>query len=147
MSGTSGTGNKAGISSSPEQPRLLRQAHGGALLSGGLRGHNGSRAGRPSSAAARLALDERIPLLEQIADGEVKTVVRDADGRERSVVQTVPIRERITAIAELGRIGMGPPVSSDDVLMRLVEQTEVLRSLLDSATCERVLTALADVWK
>jgi len=112
-----------------------------------LRGHNGSRAGRPSSAAARLALDERIPLLEQIADGEVKTVVRDADGRERSVVQTVPIRERITAIAELGRIGMGPPVSSDDVLMRLVEQTEVLRSLLDSATCERVLTALADVWK
>ena len=53
-------------------PSLVEQQHGGALLSGGIKGHRGA-GGRPPSAireAARLAFSERLHVLTGIADGE-----------------------------------------------------------------------------
>jgi hypothetical protein len=42
---------------------------------------------------------------------------------------------------------MGPPLSVDDVQLRLIEQARVLRTLLDPDLSDRVFKALADVWK
>ena len=80
----------------PEHIPLIPQKHGGALLS---RGIPGNRGGRPTSAvraAAALAFDERIPVLEAIADN---TDARDAD--------------RIRAIDLLGKLG---GVAHDEVI-------------------------------
>lgn len=53
------------------KPPLVPQEHGGAIYRGGLPGNKGG--GRPKSvvkAACLRSFDERIPVLESIADGE-----------------------------------------------------------------------------
>ena len=74
------------------EPDLVRQPHGGALLSGGVPGHRGG-AGRPPSVIrerCRGSFAERLTVLEEIAD--------DSE---------VPIRDRLKAIDLLGKYGLG----------------------------------------
>ena len=53
-------------------PRLVEQDHGGALLSGGVKGHKGA-GGRPPSKVrerCRDSFEDRLPFLEGIVDDE-----------------------------------------------------------------------------
>lgn len=75
-----------------DTPALIPQPHGGALLSGGVLGHRGGP-GRPPSAlreVMRLSLEERLPILEKLADDP-----------------TVAPRDRLKAIEILARYGIG----------------------------------------
>jgi hypothetical protein len=58
-------------------------------------------------AAARLAFDQRIVMLEQIADGELQILVRDRETGEVRGVRQPSFTDRISAIAELGRTAWG----------------------------------------
>ena len=70
---------KKRISGEISGPRLVEQDHGGALLSGGIKGHNGGT-GRPPSAIRELcrgSFAERLEVLTDIADDtEAKTIDR-----------------------------------------------------------------------
>lgn len=113
---------------------MRAQPHGGALRSGGT---NRGGPGRPPSAVretARTLYDERLPILAAIADD---SSMRPTD--------------RIQAVHELGRVGMGTAVSMEDVRERIVRQLEAVRDwgLHEgiSPECIRSLVlAMQDVW-
>ena len=87
-------------------PRLVEQGHGGALLSGGVRGNKGG-SGRPPSAIredARLAFAELLPAFKAIARGEVVEKVL-IDGKETEMTKSARVSDRIKAWDLLGRYG------------------------------------------
>ena len=70
----------------------IPQAHGGALLPGGVKGHKGG-SGRPKDivrAACAQAFDKRLPLLAKIADAKIEGVT---------------VAERLKALDMLARYG------------------------------------------
>ena len=88
---------------SPAIVTLRPQPHGGALRTGGT---NRGGPGRPPSAireAARALYDARLGLLAEIADDHA-----------------INSGDRIRALHELARVGMGNPVSLDDVRSCLI---------------------------
>src|SRR5438876_2914157 len=74
-------------SQTAKMPVLIPQRNGkGALLSGGMPGNRGG--GRRRTAIAEACLEsfaQRIPLLEQIADGKVMQKMKRGDGTELDV--------------------------------------------------------------
>ena len=82
--------NRRKTSGKTSGPRLVKQGHGGALLSGGVKGHKGA-GGRPPSKIrerCRDSFEDRLPFLEGIVD----------DGEERT-------SDRLKAHELLGRFG------------------------------------------
>ena len=142
---------------------LIPQPHGGALLSGGVPGKAGG-AGRPPSEVRQLAREayaQRIPVLAAIADGLVAVPLRErcprcghdpADEKERTVEKAIERApspgEQVRAMAELSKVGMGSPISIDDILHRLVQQMAVLREVLPPAAAEALIDRLGrEVWR
>jgi len=78
---------------------LIPQSNGrGALLSGGMPGNRGGT-GRPPDLIrqrCRESFDKRIPILEQIADDRLK----------KGSAQP-KVRDRILALSELAKVGLG----------------------------------------
>jgi hypothetical protein len=93
----------AEISGENSGPELVPQPHGGALLTGGVKGHDGSNAGRPKSAIRELCrqgFEEVVPDLVEIAKG--------AATREWAGNPVGPMfGERVRAADVLAKYGLG----------------------------------------
>src|SRR5438552_3569816 len=107
---------RIGVSAS----RLVPQPHGGALRHGSQPG-NAPGTGRPPSAtraALRRSLNERIPILEGIADGDsfvMRSSTTSLVGSKKHVAEctrliTPSISDRLAAIREMARYGLGETV-------------------------------------
>ena len=108
-----GTGNpldRATAESSAVLPALIPQAHGGALLRGGMRGNAGGPGRPPNELRARLrgSFERRIALLESLADNPAANP-----------------GDRLRAIEIMAKYSLGP-VKELSGEVGLV-QTEVLR--------------------
>jgi hypothetical protein len=94
-------------------PSLIPQAHGGALLAGGLSGHKGA-GGRPRNEVRELTLAgyfENLPRLIRIAAGTELRKVLNAQGELVEVQPT--FKESIEAMKELGNRGIGNRLELD----------------------------------
>lgn len=141
----------ARASKSDQEAALIQQPHGGALLPGGMPGNAGG-AGRPPSEvrrACRESFFDRIPVLESIADGRSVYVMTNADDvdMDATIEQLPSAGERVRAVSELGKIGMGGHISMEDVRERLRMQVSVIRSELDDEAANRLLAKLDGVWR
>jgi hypothetical protein len=114
-------------------PVLSSQPHGGALYSGGVPGHPGAGGRPPSVLRQRLrgSFEERIPVLEEIADDS------DADPQDR-----------IRALDILGKYGIGTvrEVTADEVRERLRTTVGIIREALAPAVADALLSRLKEVW-
>jgi hypothetical protein len=152
----------------------IAQPHGGALYSGGVPGNAGGLGRAPSAirAKCRGSFEQRIPILEQIADGEPSEEVRvplalvlrhakcprcegvlEAKDVAQLALVTVKgkgspkARDRIQAISELGDFGMDSGrMDAEDIRARLATTVEILQSELDSEDAERVLARIEALW-
>lgn len=91
---------------SDSRPQLVPQMHGGALLSGGVRGNKGG--GRPASMVreiAREAYADRIPRLTAIID--------DPDSKPSEVVAAMALLER-TGLGQ--RLEVDAPMEAPELL-------------------------------
>lgn len=144
------TGHRAGVMVSP-----LTGAECPTGAHPGNTGGKPGRSGRPPSIvreACRQAFDQRIPLLEKIADGMVpfangcpKCGHQDESGAE------VPSTDnRLRALDALGRYGLGEQrdvMEIESVRSKLAEQRELIRSMLPGEMATRLLNRLRDeVW-
>ena len=112
----------------------IQQPHGGALLSGGVPGHDGQNAGRPTSelrARLRGSFSDRLPVLEEIADDP----------------NAVP-RDRIRAVDILGKYSMGQSSAVDTELVRekLSATIDVVRNTLPEDEAVALITRLKGIW-
>lgn len=152
----------------------IPQPHGGALNAHGTPG-NGGGTGRPPSAIRdrfREALDKRLPVLEDVADGQVIQrievplfAVLEHAGcpkcgsglkpNEVSDLLTVTVvgrvsaspRDRILAIKGMADVGMtANHLDLQEVRHRLRETLAVIRTELSGKDAERVIGRLKPVW-
>ena len=111
---------------------LVPQQHGGALRVGNP-GNRGGPGRPPSALRARLrgSLDERVGVLEQIADDE-----------------SASHRDRIKAVDVLARYGLGTvrEITIEDVREKLRITLELLRDELDEDEADHLITRLRDIW-
>jgi hypothetical protein len=112
---------------------LVPQSHGGALLTGGVRGHAGGPGRPPSALRERLrgSFAQRVAVLETIADDP------GADSQDR-----------IRAVDVLAKYGLGTlrEVSADEVRERLRATIHILRRELPSGVASHVINLLQGVW-
>lgn len=137
------------VKSGTESGSLVPQPHGGALRHGSLPGNTGG-SGRPPSIvrdAARAAWFDRIPILTAIADGDAIQKVKLPDGTETGALVSAEPGERIRALAELSKVGMGSAVTMDDIRERLAEQVQVIRAALPKDAADLLLKQLGEVWR
>jgi len=116
-------------------PRMVTQANGGQLLTGGNPGNVGGM-GRPASVIrerCREAFGSRISFLQRLADGKIKQEIPTRDGIVK--VQASPA-DRVRAMDMLGKYGALQVVTVDPPAGTL-EAGEVLMS--------RILTMMTRV--
>lgn len=128
-----------------DKPGLVPQPHGGALYRHGVKGNRGSNGRHPDRIRriARSLLIDRLGVLGDIADGKVVLYVED--GQEKTLRPTHG--ERVAAVRELGKLGMGAAVNLADVRERLHQQVEVIRATLPPDVANELLKKLTVVWK
>ena len=116
-----------------ELPALVPQAHGGAVYSGGVRGHRGGPGRPPSTLRERLrgSFEDRVTVLEEIADDEA------ADPQDR-----------IRAVDTLAKYGIGTlrEMSVESVRDRLSDTLQVLREELPPEQAAHIINRLREVW-
>jgi hypothetical protein len=145
---TKKTGQKAGTN-------LVAQPHGGAINQGAP-AHPVAGTGRPPSAVRavlRVAYEQRVQLLTDLADGKpvtlrVATTSKNSKG-ERTVtskrrVFTPGVGERLAAMEQLARYGIGTTkeVSIEEVKAKVEAMLNVLKQELEPALYERLLPEL-----
>lgn len=94
------------------------------------------------------AFEKRIPILEQIADGEHLDVI--AASFEGTISwEPVPAKagDRVRAVAELARVGLGPAVRTEDVRERLQQTLAVLRAHMAPDAFTALVPRLREVWR
>ena len=128
---------------------LRPQAHGGALRNGG---PNRGGTGRPPSVIRqrlRGSFEERIAVLEAIADGEAVERVRLPSGEETDTRKSAAVSERLKAIDLLAKYGLGTTkeLSIEHVRDRLQQTIRVITQTLPKEQAERLLSRLEPVWK
>lgn len=129
-------------------PPLVPQPHGGALYRGGVRGNKGGSLRKELTSAALSMVAERMPALGAIADGTVVEWSENADGQRVPTLTSPTPGERTKAMALLWDIAnSAKKVSMSEVRKRLVQQVAVIRRELPREDAQRVLAALAEVWK
>lgn len=110
----------------------------------------------PSALRKRLtgSLEERIPLLEEFADGHVKLRTKcEKCGHTPEPTELAPVQpdhaDRLRAMDLMGKYGPGTTstVNLDDVTGRLEEQYRVLMEELEPKVFETVSQRLAEVWR
>jgi hypothetical protein len=142
-------GNGATVHPSEGAPTLVPQAHGGALLTGGLPGNAG---GRPPSAlreAMRTALSARLGVLQDIADGRaIRRVKVGAEGEETELWVSPDPGDRIRALDVLAKYGLGAAtdVTVDQVRERLGRTVEVIRRRLPAELSAAILNEMRTIW-
>jgi hypothetical protein len=121
---------------------MMPGKNGGMLRRGGPNGGAGGRRPDRIKRLAQRALEPRVRLLAHIADGVSVARVDDA-----LVWQEVSPKEKIAAIETLRKIATGEQVPVHEVRARLSAQLKLIRQTVDADTLERLLPALAEVWK
>lgn len=134
-----------GITTAP----LVPQPHGGALQVGNPGNHGGT--GRPPSVLRerlRGSFEERVKVLEAIADGEVVQRLRLGTGEESEALTSASPADRIKAIDVMGKYGIGTlrEISVDQVRERLRETINVINATLRESDADRVLQQLREIW-
>lgn len=152
---------------------LVPQQHGGALRNGG---PNRGGPGRPASALRdrlRGSFDERVAIIEEIADGHptVRTQIRldavlpyvvcaacggDVIARDRKALDQIEIdavtsaspRDRLTALDLAAKYGLGSlkEISVDSVRERVRETLAVIRAQCPAALATQILAELRPIW-
>lgn len=130
------------------RPELVRQAHGGALYKGGVKGNAGNRIRRRLQNQALHLVADRIPLLGHIADGSVVEWSEDEKGRRVPTLSSPTAGERTQAIKLLWEISNARRrISLPEVRKRLAAQVAVIREQLSPEQADILLNRLAEVWK
>jgi hypothetical protein len=109
--------------------QLVPQPHGGALRNGGT---NKGGPGRPASEVIARALgsfDERIPVLEEIADN---AAAADAD--------------RIRAVDKLAKYGLVDGISRADVRAALSDTVDAIRRVMGPDGVDELLAEIRGFW-
>jgi hypothetical protein len=132
------------------KPALVPQPNGrGAIYAGGVPGNVGGT-GRPPSVIrerCRGSFDQRIPTLEQIADGEPIQKMRMADGEKTEITISASPSDRIKAIDALGKYGLtAGRVDQEEVRTRLARTVQKIMELANEETAEAILKALDRIW-
>lgn len=119
------SGEKSGVA-------LVPQPHGGAIRRGSQAGNTPGTGRPPSEVSARAlgSFDQRIPVLEGIADNPEAA---DAD--------------RIKAVDKLGKYGFGEGISRADVRAALSDTVDAIRRAVDPDTADELLTTIKAFWK
>lgn len=139
--------------------QLVPQPHGGAIRQGGNPGNRGG--GRPPSAVRRMArrlYAERLPVLAAIGDGAVQVPLLETcpkcghepnEAETRAALDRAPTpRDQVAAIKALGEVGLGKPVTLEDVRARLRLQNAILREMVPPEVQEALFTRLTrEVWR
>jgi hypothetical protein len=114
-------------------PALVPQAHGGALLRGGMPGNAGSPGRPPGALRERLrgSLEARVSVLEEIADSP------EADPADR-----------IRAVDILAKYGLGTAsdVTVDQVRDRLGRTVALVRDRLPADLAGAVIQEMRAIW-
>jgi hypothetical protein len=133
---------------SPAKTPMRVPRHGRGLLRVG--GTNAGGTGRPPSVIrerCRGSFEQRIPTLEQIADGEPIQKMRLPDGEEIDALISASPGDRIKAIDALGKYGMtANRVDQEEVRARLARTVHKISELADTGTAEAILAALDRIW-
>jgi len=115
-------------------PKKVRQPHGGALYSGGVPGHDGSRAGRRR--------DEVRQMLLNGASQAVPILIEQLNGSDPLLAQN--------AADKLLRYGIGPQrdatVAVDEVRERVKRTIEIIRRTAPMDLAEEILHQLQKEW-
>ena len=132
------------------RPARIAQPHGGALYEGGVPGNGGGTGRPPSIVRARLreSFEKRIPLLEQIADGEVMVKVRVREGVESESLMSAAPGDRIRALDLLAKYGLGAAhaLTVEEVRDRLRATLHLIQEQLSPDAGRQLIAALREVW-
>jgi hypothetical protein len=123
----------------------------GGTLRRGNPGNKGGPGRTPDRirAIARKALRKNVHLLGHFAAGVAvsERYFEGADGKRKLTLESCSPAERMKAIELLDKIATGEKVPVHEVRARLSAQLKLIRQTVDADTLERLLPALAEVWK
>jgi hypothetical protein len=135
---------------------LVVPPHGRGKIWRGPCAHPVAGPGRPTSAIrARLAgsFDERIPILEEIADARVilraKCTKCGHEPKAKTIAETQPTYDdRLRAMDIMGKLSLGAHtgVPIDEVRRRVARTIDVIRETLQPEYSAPVIAALRPVW-
>lgn len=143
-------------------PPLVAQPHGGALFTGGVPGNRGgSNGGRPPSAIReqlRGSFAERIPILEQFADGAVPITEKcpkcGYSPANADAIETVDHTDRLRALEMLAKHGLDDPplkqvivLASPELRERLERQAQLFTERLTGDALAIVRSITDEVWQ
>lgn len=136
-------GTKGGVA-------LIPQKHGGALLAGGQKGQTPGT-GRPPSAirhALRQSFDQRLKILETIADGMAVQTLKSPSGKETAMKISADVADRIKAIDMLAKYGLGTTkeVSVEAVRDRVARTLDVIRAQVAPKLAASIIAELRPIW-
>ena len=135
------------------EPKLIPQPHGGALLSGGKPGHRGVLTGRP-----REVIRERLSgvmehhgvdtLTEILTAPRERFVTCSKCGHEMEVKPPSSDADRIRATDIAGKYSVGTitEVSADQVRDKLHMTLDLIDQMLDPRDATKLREALREVW-
>jgi hypothetical protein len=128
-------------------PTKVPQHGVGRLLDGGQFGNQGG--GRPPSAlreTLRRSFEDRVEILEKIADGkETRTVFVD---RGRPVEIGPSHGDRIRALDTMAKYGLGATreLAVEAIRDRLVATVSLIRQMLSVSEADRLLSEMKGIW-
>lgn len=141
--------------SAAKSPAKIRQAHGGALFTGGNPGNKGGT-GRPPSAIReqlRGSFAERIAVLERFADGAMPLTGKCAKcGHEElaTIANVLPVEasDRLRAIDMLAKYGLGTlkEVSVENVRERVQGTLAVIRKHASPEQAAAIISEMRPLW-
>lgn len=151
-----------------DHPRFVPKHGKGQLLRKGVKGNVGGL-GNVSTIRRRVrgSLSERVPILEEIADGTIKVPLlwtcskcghtSPGNGKaakaieeavEAALANMVSSADRLRAVELMAKIGMtGERISYENVRARLQRTIEIIEEVLDPEAATALKQRLVDVWK
>ncbi|MGH7576522.1 MAG: hypothetical protein ACREM1_15530 [Longimicrobiales bacterium] len=149
-------------------PRFVPKHGKGMLLRRGVKGNVGGL-GNVSAIRQRVrgSLSERVPILEEIADGTVKMPLlwtcskcgytppgngkqakKIEEAAEAAVANMISSADRLRALELMAKIGLtGERVSVENIRLRLQRTIEIIEEVLEPEAATALKQRLVDVWK
>lgn len=130
-----------------KKPTKVPQHGGGKLLAGGQFGNSGG--GRPPSAlreALRRSFEDRVVILENIADGNETRTMLVGGGK---AIEIGPSHgDRIRALDTMAKYGLGTTgeLTVEDVRHRLVATVNLVRRTLSASEADCLLPQMKAIW-
>jgi hypothetical protein len=131
--------------SRPTPPQ--RTVNGGKLNSGNPGNRGGGRPPSVLREVARDGLADALPRLRLVAMGEAVRQTRVVNKQHVDVEVRPTIAESLEAVDRLESLGLGAELRAEDITRRLEAQAEVICQTLGAEDAERVLAAIATVWR